>query len=321
MPNNLVAQRAEVRPASPFTLPGISDSNSPVHWTNGSMLIIQSLALPQISSYSEATGTFDSRAIALDTYQHYPLWIESTWTDDTGDLYAWYHTEVPACRTVVTPKIGALVSHDGGHSFTDLGLIMESAYWPDCNAQNGYFAGGNGDFTVLLDSSREYFYFYFTNYSGPLYAQGVAVARMAFADRANPTGRVWKFFQGGWGEPGLFGRDTAILPAVESWSSPYTDSFWGPSLHWNTFLNQYVMLLNRSCCEPGWPSEGTYISFNPDLGNPYGWTSPAKILGADESGWYPQVIGIEPGGTDKVGGEVARFFIKGESHWEIVFIP
>jgi hypothetical protein len=23
---------------------------------------------------------------------------------------------------------------------------------PDCSAQNGYFAAGNGDFTVLLDS-------------------------------------------------------------------------------------------------------------------------------------------------------------------------
>jgi hypothetical protein len=320
MPNNLVAQRAELRPASPVILPGMSDSNSPVHWTNGNMSIIQSLQLPLISVDTGA-GTFKARAIVLNTYEHYPLWIESTWTDDTGDLYAWYHTEVPACRTIATPKIGALVSHDGGYSFTDLGLIMESAYWPDCNAQNGYFAGGNGDFTVLLDSSQEYFYFYFTNYSGPLYAQGVAVARMAFADRSNPAGRVWKFFQSGWGEPGLFGRDTAILPALESWSSAYTDSFWGPSLHWNTFLNQYVMLLTRSCCEPGFPSAGTYISFNPDLGDPNGWTPPEKILGADESGWYPQVIGIEPGGTDKVAGQVARFFIKGESHWEIVFSP
>jgi hypothetical protein len=198
---------------------------------------------------------------------------------------------------------------------------MESAYWPDCSAQNGYFAGGNGDFTVLLDSSRQYFYFYFTNYSGPLYSQGVAVARMAFADRANPSGKVWKFFRGDWREPGLFGRDTAILPAFDSWSSASTDSFWGPSLHWNTSLNQYVMLLNRSCCEPGFPSEGTYISFNPDLGDPNGWTPPEKILDADQSGWYPQVIGVEPEATDKVAGGNARLFIKGESYWEIVFIP
>jgi hypothetical protein len=81
------------------------------------------------------------------------------------------------------------------------------------------------------------------------------------------------------------------------------------------------MLLNRSCCEPGFPSEGTYISFNPDLGDPNGWTRPEKILGTDESGWYPQVIGVEPGATDKVAGGTARLFIKGESYWEIIFMP
>jgi hypothetical protein len=79
------------------------------------------------------------------------------------------------------------------------------------------------------------------------------------------------------------------------------------------------MLLNRSCCEPGFPSEGIYVSFNPDLGDPTGWTPPAKILDGSQADWYPQVIGIEPGGTDTVAGEVARFFMKGESHWEIVF--
>jgi hypothetical protein len=79
------------------------------------------------------------------------------------------------------------------------------------------------------------------------------------------------------------------------------------------------MLLNRSCCEPGFPPEGIYVSFNPDLGDPTGWTPPAKILDRDQADWYPQVIGIEPGGTDKLAGEVARFFMKGESHWEIVF--
>jgi hypothetical protein len=318
IPVNLLAQRAELRPASPIILPGVSDSNSPAHWMNGSMSIYQSIELPLIST-TDSSGTFRARSVVLNTHEHYPLWIESTWVDDTGAIYAWYHTEVGACGTLVAPKIGALISNDGGRSFTDLGVIMESGYWPDCNAQNGYFAGGNGDFTVLLDSAQEYFYFYFTNYSGPLYSQGVAVARMAFADRGNPAGHVWKFFQGTWQEPGRFGRSTAILPARESWTSAYTDSFWGPSLHWNIFLNQYVMLLSRSCCESGFPSEGIYISFNPDLGDPTGWTPPEKILGADQAGWYPQVIGIEQDGTDKVAGEVARFFMKGESYWELVF--
>jgi hypothetical protein len=197
---------------------------------------------------------------------------------------------------------------------------MESGYPVDCASQNGYFAGGHGDFTVLLDAARRYFYFYFGNYSGPDSAQGIAVARMAYTDRANPVGRVWKFYQGSWREPGLKGQVSAILPARVSWNHADADAFWGPSLHWNTFLEQYVMLLNQSCCEPGWPSGGIYVSFNRSLSNAGGWTAPQKIFTPDSNDQhYPQVIGIEPGGTDKVAGRIARFFLGGESRWEILF--
>jgi hypothetical protein len=80
-----------------------------------------------------------------------------------------------------------------------------------------------------------------------------------------------------------------------------------------------VTLLNRSCCEPGWPSEGIYVSFNPDLSRPAAWTAPKKVLSREQSTWYPAVIGLEPGGTDKVAGEVARLYVGGDSHWKIVF--
>ncbi len=320
LPVVAVAQRAELRPAPLISLPGLSDSNSPVHWHDGTFNVIQSAGLPLISRGPDQTGPLKARAIALDSYRHIPLWIEATWADDDGTIYAWYHHEVRACNgTHFVPKIGALVSPNGGEWFRDLGIILESAYAPDCNSPPGYFAGGHGDFTVLLDSSRRYFYFYFSNYSGPWFSQGIAVARMAFADRANPVGRVWKFHRGRWREPGLYGQVTALLPARVAWNRPDTDSFWGPSLHWNTYLNQYVMLLNNSCCEPGWPQEGIYVSFNPDLSRPYGWTPPQKILDGDQAAWYPQVIGLEPDMTDKVAGQVARFYMSGDSRWEIVF--
>ncbi len=318
LPAIALAQRVELRRADPISLPGDSDSNSPVHWWNGRFTVFQSAGLPISSRGSWQKGVLKARAVFLTTYEHMPLWIESTWVDDDGKLYAWYHHETLVCDGLSTPKIGALVSTDGGESFHDLGIVLESGYAPDCAAQNGYFAGGHGDFTVLLDQAQQYFYFYFGNYSGPDLTQGVAVARMAFADRADPVGRVRKFYRGIWREPGLRGRVTAILPASAVWSRPDTDSFWGPSLHWNTFLNQYVMLLNRSCCEPEWPPAGIYVSFNPDLANPHGWTPPQQILRAEESGWYPQVIGLELGTTDKVAG-IARFYMGSDSHWEIVF--
>jgi hypothetical protein len=96
--------------------------------------------------------------------------------------------------------------------------------------------------------------------------------------------------------------------------------FWGPSIHWNSNLNLYVILLNRTKGRPGWPQEGVYVTFNDDLGDPKRWTPPKKIL--DKGKWYPQVIGTDKSRreTDKLAGRVARFFMGGESRSEIVFL-
>jgi hypothetical protein len=312
------AQHATLRPSEPVVLPGTSDSNSPVHWQDGRIAIFQSMSLPLISEGAAQSAPLKVRPVLLNSFTHYPLWIEATWVDDDGTLYAWYHHEMWVCKNGLSvPEIGALVSKDGGHSFSDLGIILDSGDSTDCNAGNGIFAGGHGDFTVLLDPWRLYFYFYFGNYGGP--SQGIAAARLPFSARTRPVGQVSKYYQHSWTEPGLGGRVTAILPARVPWNRVDTDSFWGPSLHWNTYLNQYVMLLNRACCTPGWPSEGIYISFNPDISSPDSWSTPAKILGQEDAQWYPQVIGLRPDGTDKLAGRVARFYMKGESHWRIVF--
>ena len=111
---------------------------------------------------------------------------------------------------------------------------------------------------------------------------------------------------------------TPIFPAKVSWQQSNTDSMWGPSVHWNTYLESFVMLLNHSCCTTGFPEEGVYVSFAADLSNPDSWTKPKKIL--SDTGWYPQVIGTEDGsGTDKTAGEWARFFMAGTSQYLIHF--
>lgn len=76
------------------------------------------------------------------------------------------------------------------------------------------------------------------------------------------------------------------------------------------------MLLNKAKGQ-GWKQEGIYISFNEELANPLGWSQPEKIF--SEGRWYPQVIGLEKGETDKLAGKRARFFMGGVSQWEIVF--
>jgi hypothetical protein len=261
----------------------------------------------------------------VEPTSHYPLWIEGVWRDPEGSVYAWYHHEpTGVCGGKLTaPQIGALVSSDGGKTFQDLGVVLASGDPIDCSARNGFFAGGHGDFSVILDRESRYFYFLFSNYGGPAYSQGVAMARMRFEDRTHPQGAVTKYYQGAWTEPGVGGAVTPFLPAKIPWENSNADSFWGPAVHWNTFLQCYVVVLNRACCSPNWPQEGIYVAFGSDLSDVGTWTAPAKILDGSQigfaPGYYPQIFGIGPGETDSLAGQSARFFVKGVSKWFISF--
>jgi hypothetical protein len=316
------AQQARLREAPPLSFPSQTDSNSPAFWQSDNLILFNSTGDGPIRSSGASQSQFDqSEPVILGYSSHRPYWIEATWVDSDDTVFAWYHHE-PAglCgqpSRLTAPKIGALVSYDGGESFRDLGIILETGYPIDCAAQNGYFAGGHGDFTVALSRDENYFYFLFSNYSGPLESQGVVLARLPFARRYNPVFAVEKWFEGGWNEPGLGGRVSAIFPARTTWSSAAADALWGPSVHYNRYLDKFVMLLNHSCCGAGWPQEGVYISYNSMLSNPSGWSEPVKLI--DNVWWYPQVLGYGPNGSDKVARRIARFWVYGKSEWEIVF--
>jgi hypothetical protein len=318
--------RAILRFATPLYFPqgyDSTDCNSPAHWDGDTLFLFNSYREVR---RSKGISLFRLGKVTTSTYNNTvngSRWIESTWKDDNGDLYAWYHNEpgniCPESHLTV-PRIGAAVSHDNGRTFTDLGFIIETRDTVNCEALNGYDAGGNGDFSVLPDAKREYFYFFFSVFGGEVSEQGVAIARMKFEDRADPVGKVWKWHEGEWEEPALHGRATPIFPAALDWASDTTDAFWGPSIHWNTHLEQYVILLNRAKGPPGYLQDGIYVTFNPDIGDPGGWTEPVKIFRGGF--WYPQVMGIDSTKheTDKVAGRIARFFIHGYSEWEIMFL-
>ncbi len=309
-------------------MPSEVDSNSPAFWRDGQLRVFNSTGTPVLSTGPDQfqMDPGSSRKVAVDRDDHQPMWIESVWQDSDGTLYAWYHHEPDeVCPDLTAPEIGALVSQDGGETFTDLGIVLASGDPPDCSAKNGFFAGGHGDFSVILDREQRYFYFLFGNYGGEAARQGVAIARMAFEDRSHPAGAVWKFADGEWTQPGLGGQVTPIFRVTVAWQRSNTDAFWGPSIHWNTALQSYAVLLNRACCEPEWPQEGIYASFNPDLSNPSGWTQPERILRPENigfaPGYYPQVLGMRGDETDSIAGGFARLYIKGQSHWEIFFFP
>ena len=325
------AQTATLRPAPETKLPATADSNSPAHWAGGAIYVFNSWNHP-----SQSGGPDQFRLGAPKPIRFVPddpamgnRWIEATWPDEDGTLYGWYHNEPKGlcpgseARTkygLTAPRIGAVRSRDNGATWDELGLVLTAPPATlDCTAENGYFAGGHGDFSVMRDRSGEWLYFFFGNYAGDPATQGVAVARMRWTDRAAPVGRVWKRYAGAWAEPGVGGRTTPILPVRSAWQRRDTDAFWGPSVHWNTHLQRYVMLLNRSCCAPEWPQDGIYISFAAELASTDAWSTPRLLhKGGD---WYPQVIGLDTAKreTDKLAGRVARFYMHGRSVHEIVF--
>jgi hypothetical protein len=302
-------------------MPSQTDSNSPSFWKDGVFYLLNSIGLgPWMAEGTDQFHLGAPQAVSIARNNPWPIWIESVWVDPEGVVFGWYHQEhfgICPGTNLSAPQIGAAISYDGGRSFYDMGTVISSGAPIDCRSQNGYFAGGNGDVSVILDHNSEYFYFFFTNYAGPDETQGVVVARMPFASRWSPVGAAVKYFEGTWSEPGLRGRTTPIYRARVNWQAANTDSFWGPAIHWNTHLDSFVMLLNRSCCSPGFPQRAIYASFSADLSDPTKWTKPDRILA--DTGWYPQVIGMGPQGTDKRAGRVARLYIYGHSRWEIVF--
>jgi hypothetical protein len=330
---------AVVRPAPPLKLPGITnqnldayvDCNNPSHWDGDTMYIFSSAGHPFRSSGPDLLHLDPkSQRTSYDNEKDYNggRWIESTFKDSDGKLYGWYHREPGGVcennKRLTAPQIGAVISTDNGMNWRDLGIVLTApADSLFCETPNHYFAGGNGDFSVLIDPKKEYFYFLISTYNKDIREQGVSIARMRYADRDAPVGKAFKWHKGEWKEPGLGGHVTPIFPAAVDWHKPVVDAFWGASIHFNTHLNQYVILLNRAK-DKNWAQEGIYVTFNPDLSKPEGWSKPVKILDApdlEQSKWYPQVVGLDAKQheTDKLASRVARLFVAGRSKWEIVF--
>jgi hypothetical protein len=321
-----------------FNLPGTIDSNNPAVWSlvqGAPRLFVFSSwgGVPVRSSGATLDGLQRQGPVDFAVHPGHGVWIEAIVPDDQDVWYAYYHHERPAdlCGRGdrQLPRIGALRSADHGQTWDDLGIVLDAPPGSEaCDSGNRFVLGGVGDVTAALDAESQDLYLYFSQYARDPAAQGVAVARLAWADRDAPAGKAAIWNDGAW------------LPATESseadigWTYPAgtplvratrpfhdrstsNDVFWGPAIHWNTYLEQYVMLLNRAKDEQ-FGNDGIYVSFSPTLADPDRWSTPAKIM--DGGGWYPQVIGLEAGsGTDRLARRRARFFLTGRSERFIEF--
>jgi len=317
-------------------LPGAVDSSNPAVWD-----LVD--GVPQLFVMSSWGGQ-PTRASgpAIDrlhedippTFVPHPgngVWMEAIVAADDGAWYGFYHHERPAdlCGRSdrQLPNIGAVRSRDHGATWDDLGIVIDAPPGTEaCDSTNRFVFGGVGDLTAVLDPTSTDLYLYFSQYTRDGASQGVAVARLAWADRDEPVGKVTIWNDGAWLSPLMSETGEWIYPAATPLvratrpfhdRSDAADVFWGPSIHWNTYLEQYVMLLNRAK-DDRFAEDGIYVSFSPTASDPRAWSAPVKILNGGE--WYPQVIGTEAGsGTDRLAGKRARFFMTGRSDRYIEF--
>jgi hypothetical protein len=331
---------------STLHLPGEVDSNSPALWS-----LVQGRPLlhvitswggqPSVSSGQRLTRLPESREVSFVSHPGHGLWMESVIADAAGVWYGYYHNEIPAevCGRPdrALPRIGAARSTDRGATWEDLGIVLEAP--PTglaCGTANLYFVGGVGDLSAILDAESTYLYVFFSQYSRGAASQGIAVGRLPWAHRDDPQGRIDVWSGGAWlpARKLVDRRSGRELSADVVWQYPagtplvapsrpwhdadrVTNAFWGAAVHWNTHLEQYVMLLNRTKDE-AWTQDGIYVAFSPSIEDPAEWSAPRRLLPGGD--WYPQVIGVEIGtGTDKLAGARARFFMGGTSKYLIEF--
>jgi hypothetical protein len=327
------APRARLVPAPRVELPARIDSSNPAVWSlvDGvdQLLVISSWGGVPVRSVGHSLESLRNEGpVAFASHPGHGVWLEAVIPDppspdgdgDTG-WYAFYHHERPAdlCGRPdrQLPRIGAMRSRDRGRTWEDLGIVLDAPPGSEaCQSSNRFVLGGVGDVTASLDPVTRDIYLYFSQYSRDPGVQGVAAARLAWADRDEPVGKLTIWQDGAWLADG---HGTPLVRAGRPFHdrSAQADVFWGPSIHWNTHLERYVMLLNRAR-DDQFSNEGIYVAYSPTLADPTQWTAPVKLM--DGGGWYPQVIGTESGaGTDRIAGRRARFFLTGRSERFIEF--
>jgi hypothetical protein len=327
---------ARLIPTRIVTLPGSSDSNSPAVWelVDGvrRLFVFTSVAGTPTRHWGADVSRLTSLGeVDFENPPGHGVWFESVIADVDGTWYGYYHNEWPAevcadARTI--PRIGAARSKDFGATWEDLGVVLEAApNSHDCASTNDYFVGGVGDFSVILDRDEQFLYFFFSQYVRRDESQGVSVARLAWGDRDQPAGKMSVWLRNRLWLPArayvvndatrnFYPAGGPIYRASDDWHEGEVDAFWGPSVHWNTHLEKYVMMLNRAR-DTSWTQEGIYVAYSTDLSDPASWSAPQRLLVAGR--WYPQVVGLESTGTDKEAGEFARFFMSGRSEYVIQF--
>lgn len=222
----------------------------------------------RVGNEGPSNGYNDGGSWLMSVYRHHGDTLigfyhgESHWYPRNGNFTAWKST----CLAY---------SYDNGYTWEDQGQIVtsntpkpETPTW-----------GGSGDCCVIWDS---------VNSRWNCYHQEHNIRLAVSYDPLGAPGTWKKYYDGEFNEDGMGGKSTPLSNLSEVAGS-------NPSVHWNTFLNKWVLVYYS------W-SGGIYLSVSNDGVN---WESPRKIV---SKGNYDVTQATIIGETDIEAGRLARLY-------------
>lgn len=288
---------------------------------------------------TDATG---KTLYALYHNENYPATLPYDSATGKGYInYLWPQGLTGPQSPAAVCRIGIMKSTDGGYSWQNKGIVLEDLQprmiLKPHNTSNT-FAGGVGDPCAV--ASGEYLYIFYGEYGFPgkydsasyrreaeWEGQCISVARIPLTELDNPVGKVmrWNGQQfatpyDGVGEP-IASLQIPVADSGGPASSPTGGFHWGPSVSWNTYLQQWVMLMGH-VTGSSWKGSKIYISFNPhanlgEANHAQQWSKPQLLL--DKPGftvWYPSLqptpsqADVDARYTCLRLGQTARLFYK-----------
>lgn len=265
--------------------------------------------------YQDPSDASGRTLFALYHNENYPETLPYDSLTGNGYInYRWPQGLTGPQSPAAVCRIGIMKSKDGGRSWENKGIIIEDLQprmiLKPFNTSNT-FAGGVGDPSAV--AFGDYLYVFYGEYGYPSAfdsatynadtewsGQCISVARIALKDLDQPAGKALRWDGKTFTAPGNgIGKPIRSLQIPQSAgggpaSSAQGGFHWGPSVSWNTHLNQWVMLMGHTT-GPSWQGSKIYISFNPhaDLGegdHSQQWSKPQLLL--DKPGhilWYPSL--------------------------------
>ena len=228
-----------------------------------------------------STAVFGSRG-NFDTYDNGGSWLMSVLRKpNSNDLIGFYHAEdhwyPHTTNDIAWKSIGVTYSNDNGITW-ETGKQIITSY----NSKPATPTwGGTGDCCVVWDHINSRWLCYY---------QEQTISMAISYDPVGATGTWKKYNPSGFTEDGLGGWQSP-LPGLSSVPGG------NPSVHWNTYLNKWVMVWH------GWSPANIYISVST---NGINWDTPKMIIVSEQGGraWYPTIIGV----TDVEAGQVAKIY-------------